>query len=272
MGAGDYSKNKLHTYHVPLVVSLFKVGCFAESYLRHCQLREILAYCCLRELPSKATSTYSALASAVKCVTAMIRFDLDSFPIGVDYHASHCMANAPHLFEDLKLTKRGEVKGIKQELVIRGIGTFNFKLKDNDGKTHEIKVPNTLFLPDLKRCLLLPQHWAQEARDNYLLPRGTWMESNEENCILIWGQGKYKKTIPFNPNSNIPIMHLASLSCTYHAFATTFEACEASFFQQEQVLQIPGLRQIDSQAASDEQEFFAEETVNLNKQKSAEVI
>jgi hypothetical protein len=151
------------------------------------------------------------------------------------------MANAPHLFEDLELTKIGEVEGIKQGLVIRGTGTFKFKIGDDDGKTHKIKVPNTLFLPDLRRCLLLPQHWVQEARGNYPLPRGTRMESDEENCILIWGQGKYKKTIPFNPTSNVPIMHLVSSSCAYRAFATNFEACEASFFQREHVLQIPGL-------------------------------
>ena len=71
-----------------------------------------------------------------------------------------------------------------------------------------MKVPNTLFFPDLRRCLLLPQHWVQETRDNYPLPRGTRMENNDKNCILIWGQAKYKKTIPFNPTSNI----LAGLS------------------------------------------------------------
>ncbi len=98
------------------------------------------------------------------------------------------------------------------------------------------------------------------------------MESDEENCILIWWQGKYKKTIPFNPTSNVPIMHLASLSRAYRAFTTTFKACEASFFQREHVLQIPGLRQLDGQAAPDEQEFFAKENVNFNKQKSVEVV
>ncbi len=90
------------------------------------------------------------------------------------------MANTPHLFEDLKLMKMGEVEGIKQGLVIKGIGTFKFKIKYDNGKTHEIRVPNTLFLPDLRRCLLSPQHWVQEARDNYPLLRGTWMESDEE--------------------------------------------------------------------------------------------
>jgi hypothetical protein len=81
MGAEDDSKDKLRTYLVPLVVSLFKVGCYVESSLRRCRLREILAYCCLRELPSKAASTHSALASVVEDVTATIRLALTATPL-----------------------------------------------------------------------------------------------------------------------------------------------------------------------------------------------
>jgi hypothetical protein len=67
-------------------------------------------------------------------------------------------------------------------------------------------------------------------------------------------------------------MQSAFLSHIYPAFASTFKAFDASFFQWEHVLQIPGLRRLDGQAAPDEQEFVAEENVNFNKQKSAEVI
>jgi hypothetical protein len=49
------------------------------------------------------------------------------------------MANAPHLFEDLKLGDVGEVEGIKPELDIKGMGTFKFKIKDNNVMLHEIK-------------------------------------------------------------------------------------------------------------------------------------
>jgi hypothetical protein len=55
---------------------------------------------------------------------------------------------------------RGEVAGINNGLEIKGTGTFKFKVDDDDGKTHEIKIPNSLYLPDLKKCLLSPQHWA----------------------------------------------------------------------------------------------------------------
>jgi hypothetical protein len=259
-------KTKLRTYLLPLAVSLLKVGCRVESFLRCCRLREIQAYCCMRELPT----TLTALSTAVKGISAF-RFDSDLYPIGIDCHASHCMANSPHLFEDLKLTKMGEVEGIKQGLDIKGVGTFKFKIKDNSGKTHKIRVPNTLYLPELRRCLLSPQHLAQEARDNYPLPRGTWMESDEKNCVLIWGQGKYKKTIPFNPNSNVLSMYSASLSLTYRAFAATFEAIEESFFCREHVLQVPGLRQLECDAP-DEQEFVAKENLNFDGDKPREIV
>ena len=94
-----------------------------------------------------------ALSSAIQDILP-VRFDSDSYPIGVDCHASRCMANSPHLFEDLKLIKMGAVEGIKQGLEIKGIGTFKFKIEDDDGRTHEVKIKNSLYLPELRRCLL----------------------------------------------------------------------------------------------------------------------
>jgi hypothetical protein len=90
------------------------------------------------------------------------------------------MVNSPHLFKNLQLKQGGEVAGITSGLKIKGIGTFKFKVDDDDGTTHEIKIQNSLYLPDLKRCLLSPQHWAQEAGDNYPLPRGTRIENDNK--------------------------------------------------------------------------------------------
>ena len=66
------------------------------------------------------------------------------------------MVNAPELFEDLKLRDVGEVKGIKSGLDIKGMETFKFKIKDDNGMMHEIKIPNSLYVPELKRCILSP--------------------------------------------------------------------------------------------------------------------
>ncbi len=84
--------------------------------------------------------------------------------------------------------------------------------------------------------------------------------------MLVWGQGKYKKSIPFKATSNVPMMYSASSSLAYCACATTFEALKASFFRREHVLQFPGLRQRDYLA---EQEFVAKENINYEKGKSA---
>jgi hypothetical protein len=144
------------------------------------------------------------------------------------------MANTPHLFEDLQLTDNaGEAKGIGDGLAIEGKGTFKFLLEDNQGKIHTIKIPNSLYLPGLKQGLLLPQHWVQEAGD-----RQTWMGNFERMCVLHWHRGG-KKTVFFNPLTNMPILTSAPSSHAYHAFATTFEALEAPYYHKETVLQYP---------------------------------
>ena len=100
-------KEKLWTYLVPVAVSVFKVGCYVEG-----RLRELLASHRPRELPSFPRLTITALSSVVNHTRA-IHFDSDSYHIRIDTYATCYMANAPHLFKDLKLGDVGEVEGIK---------------------------------------------------------------------------------------------------------------------------------------------------------------
>jgi hypothetical protein len=144
------SKSMLRTYLVPIAVSIFKVGCCIEG-----PVREILASHCLRELPSISGPTYTALSSAVDSIMA-VRFNSDSYPILINTHALRCMVNTTHLFEDLKLRDVGEVEGIRSGLDIKGMGTFKFKIKDDNGMTHKIKISNNLHVPELRGCLLSP--------------------------------------------------------------------------------------------------------------------
>jgi hypothetical protein len=143
----------LRTYLVPITVSVFKTGCCVEGRLREFLLTSHRP----RKLSSFPQPTFTALSSTINR-TRTIQFDSDSYPIGIETHALCCTVNAPHLFEDLKLGEVGEVEGIKSGLDIKGMGTFKFKIKDDNGMTHEIKIPNSLYVPELKRCLLSPQH------------------------------------------------------------------------------------------------------------------
>ena len=83
------------------------------------------------------------------------------------------------------------------------------------------------------------------------------MENHWDKCILLWGNGQFRKSIPHHPSTNTPIFHSAPSSKAYHAFAATFEACDA-FYRNEHVLQVPGLGK-----HHDPDEFIANENINL---------
>jgi hypothetical protein len=61
------------------------------------------------------------------------------------------MANAPHLFEDLRLTpEHRKVDGIGEGLKVVGTGTLVLQIQDDNGKIHAIRIPNSLYLHGLK--------------------------------------------------------------------------------------------------------------------------
>ena len=170
----------IRTYLFPALFAAFKVGCCIEAFLRR-----------FSGPPTRDLAFHSE--ATLQSASSPVRFNSDSYPIGVDSHASRCMVNKAHLFEDLRLNvDKGQVDGISNGLAIAGEGTFKFNIKDDDGKQHTIRIKNSLYVPDMKRCLLSPQHWAQEAGDEQ-----TWMELKRKwphECVLHWKGGK--KTIP----------------------------------------------------------------------------
>jgi hypothetical protein len=62
------------------------------------------------------------------------------------------------------------------------------------------------------------------------------------------------------------VFYTASSLLRYRAFAATFKAMEASFFQREQVLQYPGRRDLMDDIQPEE--FIAEEKLNYKEKKN----
>jgi hypothetical protein len=158
------------------------------------------------------------------------------------------MANKKHLFEDFCLDQaEQQVRGINNGLVIAGQGTMVIMMNNNIGRPHKIKIPNSLYLPEVRVCLQLPQHWAQEARDNYYpLPNGTRIEIN---------------AIPFDLSMNSPIFYMLPSISFYQAFVSTFQALKAPFFRREHVFQFPDWHMLDGDPPPEE-EFMVEENVH----------
>ena len=191
------------------------------------------------------------------------RFDTDSFKIGVDNHASRCMTNDIRHFERFKPLKTNAiVGGIQGGLAIRGEGTFVFNIEDDEGKTHTIRIPNSLYVPELPMSLLSPQHWAQEANDNTPIQHGTRMENFADGCKLIWNQLDFAKTIPFEVATNTPVFRTAPSTCSYCAFAASAEDLDDDYYQTEVTPKpSPGYPRRVTPPTPDE--FIAEETINM---------
>jgi hypothetical protein len=238
------------TYLLPLALISFKVGCHVEHSL--CRLRAALnMHQCLPKIVTFAAST------TLPYQVPSIHFDTDSFVIDVDTFASIMLGNHPDQFENLKTHNDTEVEGIKGELGIKGTGMFKFHIKDNEGRVHLIKIPNSKYVPDLTVCLLSPHHWAQEAKDHYLVPKGTKMDTDNKALTLIWNQQKHRQTIPYHLLTNTPSFCTATASRTYRVFMALFEAEEGQYHQQEHILQMPGQLHLH-------EEFTAEENVHAN--------
>ncbi len=150
--------------------------------------------------------------------------------------------------------------GITDGLPIKGKGTFKFTIGDDNGRQHNVCIPESLYVPGMKKCLLSPQHWAQTVAD-----KKTWMGNSKDCCILFWNRGQ--KTVPFSTTINVPTFFMAPSSCTYQTFDATFQACEAPFFQRETVLQVPGCTLLRENAKITPEEFVAEEDFHRGNRK-----
>ena len=138
----------MRTYLFPALFTAYKVGCRVEAFLQR--------------FSGPSTWVHSHLAfqseATLQPASSPVRFDSDSYLIGVDSHALKCMVNKAHLFEDLRLNEaKGHISGISDWLAIAGEGTFKFIITDDEGIQHTIRIKNSLYIPDMRRCLLSPQ-------------------------------------------------------------------------------------------------------------------
>jgi hypothetical protein len=101
--------------------------------------------------------------------------DTDSFLIGLDNNATCYMENDVNNFvTKLTPTPNIRVRGVGNQLMMaKGIGMVLCKIEDDNGVVHEKLFPGTLFIPDLRLCLLSPQSWCQSADDHFPRQDGT---------------------------------------------------------------------------------------------------
>jgi hypothetical protein len=132
-------REKLRAHLFALTIASLKAGCRVESSLQNLSHLHHAGFTALQGTHGNPWSN-------------QVRFDSDSFPIGVDNHASYCYVNSPHLLDDLVLSNKGSVDGITDGLPIKGKGTFKFTIGDDNGRWHNICIPESLYLSEIASC------------------------------------------------------------------------------------------------------------------------
>jgi hypothetical protein len=140
-----------------------------------------------------------------------LRFDTDSFVIGIDNCASKCLSDDKRDFVGPLKKQTTQVKGIGGNQQGHWVGTVQWTITDDDGKLHNLRIPNTVLVPkgSLPFRLLSPQHFAQE---NLRLgidktARGTLSLTSGLDHVLSWHDGKFRTTATLTPGSNIALIN-----------------------------------------------------------------
>ena len=182
-----------------------------------------------------------------------VHFDTDAKDLRVDNGASKCISSYIEDFIDIPRPVNKSIIGIGGILTHNMEGTVEWQIQDDDGRTHTIRIPNTLYSPQAGVRILSPQHWAQVAKDHKPLKRGTWSGTYHDCIELWWHQGEFKRTVPLNPNeTNVGTIKTAPGYTRYHVFAAEVGEPEGDGFD-EDMIQEPMI------VSDDEEEWFDED-------------
>jgi hypothetical protein len=126
-----------------------------------------------------------------------------------------------------KPNESNHIAGVNGRVIpVKGRGTVKWKLEDDDGVVHKIKIKNALYVPEMQMCLLCPQHWSQNSNDHFLKRNGTWCASYADECILYWNQCRHKHTIKWDHKMNTVALRSAPGAYKYRVFAAMLEASQ----------------------------------------------
>jgi hypothetical protein len=148
-------------------------------------------------------------------------YDTDSFPIMLDNRASKCLTNALEDFIGRPKWTNARIKGISGTKVpATYISMVKWTFEDDYGRCHDLILPGTYFSSEVPGWILSLQHWAQTANNNSPRARGTYLATYNDCIELYWNQKKFKKTVPYDPSSNVATMQSAPGFRHFYAYCS----------------------------------------------------
>jgi hypothetical protein len=145
-------------------------------------------------------------------------FDSDSVALRVD---NCCTASITNSLADVvgePIPIRARIEGFTGgKALVTARCTIKWRVEDDDGRIHNVLLPNSLCSQAAPFRLLSPQHWVQQAKDHHPKREGTWCGSLSDRVKLEWGQPKFKRTVLLDPATNVALFHRAPSYEKYEA-------------------------------------------------------
>jgi hypothetical protein len=104
----------------------------------------------------------------------------------------------------------------------KGKGTVLWTIEDDNRLVHEKLFPGTLYIPELKLCLLSPQS-CQSADNNFPRRDGTWQYQTADKFVIEWDQRKFRLSVPWGRRTNTGRMRSAPGTKHYQAFVSVHD-------------------------------------------------
>lgn len=151
-------------------------------------------------------------------------FDTDSFRIIVDTGASAAFTFCKQDF--ISFTPLADkVKGLAT-LKIAGVGTVQYRVKNDQGETVNLTIDNCYYVPEMDIRLISPQQLTKQSTT-------PCMQSFDDKVFHLRWNGN-TKTIPISKANNLPILHTApgvSIACAlaeaFHEWDPTLHCLKA---------------------------------------------
>lgn len=115
------------------------------------------------------------------------------------------------------------------------------------GETHDVRIPNSYYIPMTGIHLLSPQLWAQnqQGKDRY---DGAGTVTTATTCTMFWNGSQSKRTIPINiKGNNIATLQLHT---GYSKFYNYFLAIKSNDYEEDPLTQM----EVDASLISDSEE------------------
>jgi hypothetical protein len=178
----------------------------------------------------------SMILLLVTCISAAsfqgtTAFDSDLKHIAIDNCSSRCLTVSKGDLLPGTLRKCNvRVAGVGRAIQCKVKRTVSWTVKDDQGRTHNLIIPDTPMYEALPHRLLSPQHWAQEAEKGsqvpYLRGERPSCDTNAVATTLTWGRGKFVKTVALDKHKNVAIMTTKPDIKKYAAFTAKITSLE----------------------------------------------